>query len=198
MGACQSPSKSALIWFKCALNEDSGIWEGDVLIPGNADCGEWMVQQLSARDKAGNTTLLNSDSPLLARAGFQVAYRADCDSTPPTLDSFELSPSIVSGETATEVLVAATVNDVGSGVATMTGWFEGPVAKGGQAPKNYFSCSPDPKNPEAPWTGRVHVPQLAAKGIWKVGMIRLQDKALNFREYTSADPVVSGRFFEVQ
>ena len=80
----------------------------------------------------------------------------------------------------------------------MTGWFEGPVSTGGQFPKNYFTCSPDPKDPTAPWTGKVKVPQLAAKGIWKVGVIRLQDKALNWREYTPLDPVLSGRVFEVR
>ena len=41
-------------------------------------------------------------------------------------------------------------------------------------------------------------PRLAAKGIWKVGVLRLEDKARNFREYTAADPVVSNRVFEVQ
>lgn len=198
MGACQSPSKSALVWFYCALNPDTGLWEGDVKLPENADCGQWVVQQLSAKDKAGNTVLLIGDSPLLARAGFQVAGRADCDSSPPTLDAFDLSPTIVSNQTATEILVTARVNDVGSGAVSLTGWFVGPVSVGGQAPKNYFRCSPDPASPGAPWTGKIQVPQLAARGTWKVGVIRLEDKALNFREYTSTDPVVAGRVFEVQ
>ena len=198
MGACQSQSKSAIIWFQCAMNAESGTWEGDVPIPRNADCGEWKIQQLAAKDKAGNTTLLMGDSPLLARAGFEVSDRADCDSTPPTLDAFVLSPTSVSNETATEILVTATVHDVGSGAVSMTGWFEGPVSSGGQVPKNYFHCSPDPQDPEAPWTGKILVPQLAPKGTWKVGVIRLQDKAQNFREYTPADSVVSGRVFEVR
>src|SRR5262245_15865485 len=83
MGACQSPSRSALVWFYGALNPDTGLWEGNVLLPENADCGEWVVQQLSAKDKAGNTVLLTRDSPLLAHAGFRVAGRVDCDSSPP-------------------------------------------------------------------------------------------------------------------
>jgi len=198
MGACQSPSKAALIWFTCALNPTSGSWEGDVQVPKDADCGAWGIQQLSVQDKAGNTTLLKSDSPLVARAGFQVAFRADCDSTAPTLDAFNLSPTTVSSATATEIQVTATVHDDGSGAVTMTGWFEGPAASGGQAPKNYFRCSPNPNDPAAPWTGTIQVPQLAAKGTWKVGVIRLEDKAHNSREYTSADPVVLGRVFEVQ
>jgi hypothetical protein len=198
MGACQSPSRAALIWFTCAVNPSTGTWQGDILIPNDADCGAWGIQQLSVVDKAGNTTLLKGDSPLLARAGFQVAFRADCDSTAPTLDAFDLSPTAVSNGTATEILVTATVHDEGSGAVTMTGWFEGPASSGGQVPKNYFQCSPNPNDPAAPWTGTIHVPQLAAKGTWRVGTIRLEDKAHNFRTYTSVDPVVSGRVFEVQ
>jgi hypothetical protein len=197
-GAVQSPSKSALIWFNGALNAESGMCEGDIPIPRNVDCGEWAVQQLAVKDNAGNTTLLVGDSPLLARVGFQVSSGSDCDFSPPTLDAFDLSPTVVWGETATEILVTAKVYDVGSGTAVVTGWFEGPVSAGGQTPKNHFSCSPDPKDPDAPWTGKIQVPQLAAKGIWKVGVIRLEDKARNFRVYTSADPVVSGRVFQVQ
>jgi hypothetical protein len=197
LGACQSPSKSALIWFHGALNPDSGIWAGDIVIPSNADCGEWTIQQLSAKDKAGNTALLAADSPVLARAGFRVAFR-DCDSTAPTLDAFDLTPTIVSSQTKAEILVTARVSDVGSGAVSMTGYFEGPVSKGGQAPRNYFNCAPDPNDPQGPWTGKVEVPQFAAKGTWKVGWILLQDKALNSRGYSSADPVVSSVFFEVQ
>jgi hypothetical protein len=42
------------------------------------------------------------------------------------------------------------------------------------------------------------VPQFAAKGVWKVGQMRVQDKALTFRQYSSSDPVVAGHVFEVQ
>ena len=198
MGACQSPSKSALVWFSGVANADSGAWAGDVLIPATADCGEWVVQQLAVKDKAGNTTLIQADSPLLSRAGFRVSGGSECDFTSPTLEQFELNPAIVLSGTATEILVTAKVYDSGSGAVSMTGWFEGPAPAGGQAPKNYFSCSPVPGDPDAPWTGRLQVPQLAARGTWKVGSIRLEDKAKNFRTYTSADPVVSGRVFQVQ
>jgi hypothetical protein len=199
VGACQSPSKSALIWFSGVLNEDAGAWIADVAIPKTADCGEWVVQQLAVKDKAGNTTLLGADSPLLARVGFQVSSGSNCDFTPPTLDAFELTPAIVLSGTATEIVVTARVSDEGAGAEALTGWFEGPPpAAGGQVPKNYFNCSPDPKNPDGPWTGRIQVPQLAARGVWKVGSIRLEDKARNVRTYTSADPVVSGRVFQVQ
>jgi hypothetical protein len=197
-GTCQSSSKSAQISFTCALNSESGLWEGEVIIPGNAPCGAWSVQQLSAKDKAGNTTHLTDESPILARAGFTIAPRAECDSSPPTLDAFTLSQTIVPGDVASEILITAAVHDVGSGAVSMTGWFEGPVSEGGQVPMNHFNCTPDPEHPEAPWTGTVVVPQFAARGTWKVRVVRLEDKARNVREYTPADPVLSRGVFEVR
>jgi hypothetical protein len=197
-GACQSPSRSALVPFTCALNEATGLWEGEVVIPENGDCGVWSVQQLTAKDKAGNATHLGADSRLLAHADFKVAPRADCDSTPPTLDAFALSQTSVPIDTASEIRITASVHDVGTGAATLTGWFEGPASEGGQVPKKHFTCAPDPDHPDAPWTGTIEVPQFTPKGIWKVRVIRLEDKALNFREYTTADPVLSGGAFEVR
>jgi hypothetical protein len=197
-GYFQSPSKAAQLWFNGVSKPDSPFWEGNVRIPANADCGEWTLQHVKVVDKAGNVAYLQSQSPLLARVAFLVSGGTDCDSSPPTLDAFALSPTVVSNEAAAEILVTASVNDVGSGAISMTGWFEGPVATSGQAPRNYFSCTPDKRDPQAPWTGRVVVPQFAAKGTWRVGVISLQDKARNFRQYTSADPVVAGVVFEVQ
>lgn len=197
-GYFQSAAKSAQIWFDCTSNADSGLWEGDVKLPKNADCGEWTLQLLKVVDKAGNIAFLQGGSPTLANVRFQVSGGSDCDSSAPTLEGFELSPTVVSNEIATEIVITATVLDVGTGAVSMSGWFEGPVSTSGQAPRNHFSCTPNRSDPEAPWTGKILVPQYAPKGIWKVGLIHLQDKARNFRQYTSADPVVAGSVFEVQ
>ena len=197
MGAAENPSRTALVWFTPTLNEQLGTWQADVRIPRNAECGKWGIQQLSAKDKAGNTTLLKGNSDVLLGASFEV-YTAGCDATPPTLEALNSSPSVVLSETENEVLVTATVRDKGgSGTASMTGWFEGPAPPGGQAPKNHFTCSRG-GDTQVSWVCRVLVPRLAAKGIWKVGVIRLQDRSLNAREYTSADPVAAGRVFEVR
>jgi hypothetical protein len=197
-GACQSPSKSALVWFNGAVSEDSGTWTGEVTVPANADCGTWVVQQLAVKDKAGNTALIQANSPVLARAGFGVVSGSNCDFAAPTLEAFDLAPAAVPSGTATDILLTARVHDEGSGTAQVTGWFDGPPPTGGgQAPKNYFSCSADPGNPDS-WTCRVQVPPAAARGTWKVGSIRLEDKARNARTYTSTDPAVSGRVFQVQ
>ncbi|HYV18913.1 MAG TPA: hypothetical protein VFC25_07775 [Verrucomicrobiae bacterium] len=196
-GACQSPSKSALLWFNAVLNADGTAWVGDIALPATADCGEWIVQQLAVKDGAGNTALLHSDAPVLARAGFGVSSGSGCDFTAPTLDAFDLSLAVIPSGTGGRIVVTARVSDEGSGAVAMTGWFEGPPSAGGQGPKNYFSCSSDPRNPGV-WTGTLDVPPAAARGTWRVGSIRLEDKARNARNYGSADPVVSGRVFQVQ
>ena len=101
MGACQSPSGSALIWFNGVLDPESGIWAGEIALPKDADCGNWVVQQLSVSDKGGNTTLLKTEAPALANASFQVSFRAGCDSIAPTLEEYDLADPRLS-ETATE------------------------------------------------------------------------------------------------
>jgi hypothetical protein len=197
-GYFQSAAKSAQLWFNCTLNSETSFWDGVVSVPTNADCGEWTLAYLRVVDKAGNIAYLQANSPLVAAATFQVSGGTNCDSTPPTIDAFYLTPAVVSNQAASEILVTATVSDIGSGAVSLSGWYEGPVSSSGQAPRNYFTCSPDRSNPDAPWTGRIQVPQFAPKGIWKVGVISVQDNARNFRRYTSADPVVAGAVFEVQ
>jgi hypothetical protein len=198
MGYFESPGKAAQLWFNCVPKANEDVCVGELRIPATADCGEWTLQFVKSTDKAGNVAYLPKNSPLMADAAFQVSGGTECDSSPPALDAFSLSSSVVSNETASEILVTAAVSDVGSGAISMTGWFEGPVATSGQAPRNYFSCTPDRNDPSAPWTGKIVVPQFAARGTWKVGLITLQDKARNTRQYTSADPVVAGSIFEVQ
>ncbi len=198
MGYFRSPGKAAQLWFNCAPKESADPCVGELRVPATADCGEWTLQFVKSTDKAGNVAYLPQNSPLMAGAAFQVSGGTECDSSPPSLDSLALSSSVVSNEAASEILVTATVSDVGSGAISMTGWFEGPVATSGQAPRNYFSCIPDRNDPSAPWTGKIVVPQFAAKGTWRIGLITLQDKARNIRQYTYTDPAVAGSVFLVQ
>ena len=148
-------------------------------------------------DKAGNITYVSSDSPQASRATFEVSSQ-DCDTNPPTLESFSLSPATVSNASASEILVSAVVRDEGSGTISVSGWAKGPVSNNGEYPRITFSCVPTLNDPEAPWTGTILVPQYAAKGTWRVSLVRLQDRASNTKDYTPDEPVMAQGLFEVQ
>ena len=196
-GSFQSPARSAHIAFICARGADLDIWESEVTLPANADCGEWTMQQLRVADNAGNRATLGVETPLVARAGFRVMTR-DCDDTAPTLDSLDLSPAVVSNDTAAEILVTAILHDVGTGVESASGWVSGPAATNGQAPVISFACTSNSRDPEAPWTCKIPVPQFAARGTWAMQRFRVTDKARNARDYLPDDRALVRATFEVQ
>jgi hypothetical protein len=188
-GSFESPSKSATIPFSCRPNAD-GPWVGDVQVPANADCGEWSLKQLRVADKANNTAFLTPDSPEVGRVGFLVTGAGACDSEPPVVDSVDVSPARVSNATANEIVLTVIAHDDGSGVASLSGRFQGPGSSNGPVPSIYFSCLPDPNDPSAPMTARIVVPALASKGIWRVSLMQVVDKAHNTRNYNRNDPAL--------
>ena len=196
-GVFQGPSKSAFINFSCRPNGETS-WAGDVVVPANADCGEWTLQQLRVADKANNTAFLTMDSPEVGRVSFTVAGGGGCDSDPPVIDALYFAPAIVSNTSASELTVTVAVHDEGSGVAFLTGRIDGPVSTSGQVPRIFFTSQPDPRNPDAPLTARITVPQFAASGIWRVASVEVTDKAHNRRIYNRADPVLAEAGFTVE
>ena len=195
-GAFQSPSKAAFIPFTCTPNGES-TWEGQVQVPPNADCGEWTLRQLRVVDKANNSAFLAMDAPEIGRVGFVVSSGGECDSEPPLLDEMSFAPSVVSNAEASTLIVTVRAHDDASGVASVSGWIDGPVATNGQAPRIYFASTPDPKDPDAPMTARVTVAQYAATGVWRVSVAQVADKARNTRTYNANDPVLREAHFTV-
>ena len=198
VGSFKSPSGAALIPFICRLVPESQTWEGDVIVPQSADCGQWTVNQILATDKAGNSTVLQNPNPTIEHVGFQVVGN-NCDDTAPILDAISMAPTAVSNESASEIIVTASVSDSGSGATSMTGWATGPPATNGVTPKILFACIPStPSEPGSTWTGKIIVPQYAAKGTWRITRVRLQDRAQNIRDYTQADTIIANAIFVVQ
>ena len=193
-GTFQSPSKSAFIYFACHAGSDPNSWESEFSIPSNADCGEWTIQQLQVSDKAGNIAYLTERSPQVGHVAFNVSGDT-CDSTPPTIESLTLSPTVVSNENPSEILVTAMVRDDGTGVNSMYGWVIGPVSTNARV---FFSCVRDPSGTDGLWTGKIPMPKYAASGTWMVSEVRVQDRALNTRYYTAQDPVLAQVTFRVE
>ena len=198
VGSFKSPSGAALIPFVCRLNADTQTWEGDVTVPQSAECGQWIVHQILATDKAGNAAALQNPNPAIDHVGFQVVG-STCDDTPPVLEAFSMAPSSVSNDSAAEILVTASVSDAGSGATSLTGWATGPPATNGVTPKILFACvATNPSEPGSTWTGKILVPQYAAKGTWRITRVRVQDRAQNVRDYTQADGIIANATFTVQ
>ena len=153
------------------------------------------MSQLRVADKANNTAYLTSESPQIGPVRFVVSSGGDCDSEPPMIDSLVVSPAIVSNAAASEITLTFTIHDDASGVASLSGRFEGPVATDGQVPKIFFAGNSDPAHPEAPITARISVAQHVASGIWQVVLVQVMDKARNTRTYNKGDPaLVNARF----
>jgi hypothetical protein len=198
VGSFKSPSGAALIPFICRLIPDTQTWEGDVIVPQSADCGRWTINQVLATDKAGNAAVLQNPNPAIEHISFQVVG-SNCDDTAPVLDAFSMAPTTVSNESASEIIVTASVSDSGSGATSMTGWATGPPATNGVTPKVLFACVPStPSEPGSAWSGKIIVPQYAAKGTWRITRVRLQDRAQNMRDYTQADPIIANASFAVE
>jgi hypothetical protein len=105
---------------------------------------------------------------------------------------------VVANDVGAGLAVTITARDDRSGVTSVSGWIGGPAGPNGQTPKTTFTCERDPNNPEGPWVGRILVPPFAAKGPWRLGLIRLFDKALNQRDYTAEDPLLARVVIEVR
>ena len=142
-GAISSPSKTALVPFSCQPNAQTGTWDADVPIPANADCGTWTVAHVRAADKANNTAVIAAGNPVVDRATFAVGG-GSCDSEPPLIDSVTLSPNVVSNASATEIAITVVAHDAASGIGSLSGRIDGPMAPNGQFPRVFFAAEPNP------------------------------------------------------
>jgi hypothetical protein len=197
-GAFQSPSKSAFIPFTCRPAANASAWAADVPVPANAECGEWTLRHLMVADNANNTAVLSGDDPQWGRVGFLVASSGPCDAEPPVIDAMSFAPATVSNSAAVDIVLSVAAHDEGSGVASLFGRIEGPPSPQGQVARIPFECAPDPRDPEAPMTAKISVPQFAAKGIWSVIWVQVTDKANNTRPYYKDDPALAGGVFRVE
>jgi len=196
-GAFQSPSRAAFIPFGATPSAEA-TWAAVVAVPAGAECGEWTLRQLRVVDKANNSAVLMANAPELGHVSFMVAGGGDCDAEPPVLDGIYLSPPVISNSAASDVTLTFNAHDTGSGLSTVTGRVEGPVAVGGQFPRIFFTARADPNTPDAPLVAKITISQFAANGIWRVVYVELTDKARNVHGYNTADPALANGFVTVE
>ena len=190
-GVFLSPAKHARIGFVC--RPGSGDWECELTTPSCIDCGDWQLEQLQLQDKANNMTTIRNDNPLVAAVRVNISGDR-CDSTPPFLQAIVLDRASVSNVEDSVVTVMATGSDDACGIMSMSGQVTGPSI-GGSAPRLYFSFTPADGQS---WTGRISVPRLAAKGLWRITWIQLLDQGHNLKTYSQGDPPLATVAFNVQ
>jgi hypothetical protein len=193
-GVFQSPAKFARVGFGCR-SDDGTNWTCDFNPPANADCGEWILEQIQLQDNANNMTAIRNENPLVAAVHISITAE-QCDSTPPVLQTLVLDRRAISNAQPSTITVTATVTDDLSGVANVSGNVVGPAAPGQQPPRIYFSLSSagDPQT----WTGKLVMPQMVAKGQWVIGGVQILDKANNLKVYPQGDPVLANGSFRVE
>ena len=106
-----------------------------------------------------------------------------------------LSPTVVSNAQASVITVhAEMVDEGGCGASTLSAQAIPPGGVGGARRPVTFMPSTDGTT----FTGRLEIPQFAAKGQWTIAWIQALDKGLNLRSYSSNDPVVARATFRVE
>jgi hypothetical protein len=192
-GVFQSPSRVARIGFVCH-GRTPDTFECEVTAPACADCGDWRLEQVQLQDKANNITTVRADNPIVNPVLLDISS-AQCDSTPPAVETVTLDKKVVSNTTSTMVSVFVGLTDDACGIQSLSGQIMGPPGPEG-APSNSFTFVQD-RDPRT-WVGRFNVPQLAAKGTWRVSWLQVLDRGRNLRTYSQNDPVLSGATFVVE
>jgi hypothetical protein len=187
-GVMLSPSGLARLGFGCHLTEND-VWACELATPKKIDCGDWKLEQMQVQDKANN---MGTERGAVVSAVQLSIIGEACDSTPPDMRTFVLSPDTVSNQEASVIHVTAIVNDDNSGVASISGTATGP-GSGSRIP---FSLRPT--GDAQTWTGDMVVPKQAAKGTWTVISVQVLDEARNLKSFSTADPQLANAKFTVR
>lgn len=190
-GVFISPAKRARIGFVC--RPGSGVWQCDLTTPGCIDCGEWTLEQVQLQDKANNMTTVRADNPAVANIRLNITGDR-CDSNAPSIQTLVLDRNVVTNIEDSVIAITASASDDMCGIMSMSGQVTGPATAGG-APRLYFSFT---SAAAQTWTGRITVPKLAAKGLWRVSWIQVLDQAHNLKTYSQGEPALASAVFNVQ
>ena len=187
----QSPSKLARVGAGCQRG-DGDVWQCELLVPTCVDCGDWQLEQVTLQDKANNLATFRQDNPLVLATKINISGTA-CDKTPPVLQSLALDNSdVVLGDRGAVVMVTIVATDDNCGVAGVSGQYVGPgPGSGGFFPLMQAGDS-------GTWTGRIQLDPRAAKGVWRINSIQLNDKGHNLKVYYASDPLLANGVFHVR
>jgi hypothetical protein len=192
-GVFVSPAKFARIGFGCRAAAN-GTWECPLSPPSCLDCGIWTLEQIQLKDKADNLSTFRGDNTVVHGVALDIAG-SQCDASPPQVTQLTLSPTSVSNTQSSIITVSATLIDEGGcGASSLSAQAIPPGGIGGQRRPVTFV----PSNDGVTFTGRLEIPQFAAKGVWTISWIQALDKGLNLKAYGASDPVAASATFKVE
>lgn len=189
-----SPSKFARIGFACKNPGDTAdVWPCEFTPPTCLDCGDWTLEQIQLQDKASNIGAVRQDNALVSAIRVNIVGDS-CDSEPPVLQSVQLDMSVVpSTPDGTFVNVAVRVSDDMCGMGSVSAQVIGPAGGNGQ----FFPFAQSGGDPNT-WVGRMPIPRLAGRGVWRINWLQVMDKGNNLRVYYASDPLLQNALVQVR
>ena len=195
-GTFQSPSGRA--WAPFTTTGQGSVWSGPVTVPEDGECGEWTLRRLTAIDEANNQATWGAGDERIAGIKFYRSFTGSCDSEPPVLTRFELSPRFVGNESPSQIQLTAFIEDVGSGVATASGFAMVADQAGATPQRVHFVLRASSDAPGSPWIGTAEIPRHSMAGRWEIRALRISDQARNQKTYGMSDPAMAEAWFVVE
>ncbi len=195
-GTFQSPSGKA--WAPFTTSNQGGLWTGPVTVPEDGECGEWKLRRVTAIDEANNQGTWGAGEELVSSVVFYRSFSGSCDSEPPVLRRVELSPRVVVNEESARIQITAFLDDVGSGVASASGFVMAADPSIASPQRVHFVLRKSSDAPAAPWIGTIEIPQHSMAGRWEIRAFRISDEARNQRTYGAGDPAIADAWFTVE
>src|SRR6185436_11077506 len=176
-----------------------GTYEHAITIPQYAEAGTWTADYFLLVDQVGNSQYLTASQ--LAASGFATSFVVTglSDTTPPTLQSFEISPGAVDVTAGPALLnLTARLLDDASGVAG-SGYSSSPSQvrfrspSGNQFVDGLFSTNRISGTAlDGTYEHAITIPQYAEAGTWTVDYFLLVDQVGNSQYLTATQLVASG------
>jgi hypothetical protein len=186
-----SPSKLARIGVGCQKGEGT-VWQCDILPPTCLDCGDWTLEQVQLQDNANNFATVRGENPSVAAIRLNINGDG-CDNTPPVLQSVVMSRTdLLMGRDEPVVEVTAQVTDDGCGIGGVSGQVVGP---GSSSSGMFFSFQQTQGNT---FVGTIRLDAHAARGVWHLQSLTVNDKGQNLKIYYANDPLLARAMFTVR
>jgi len=186
-----SPSKLARIGVGCQKGSND-VWQCDVYPPLCLDCGDWTLEQVQLQDNANNFATVRAENPAVAAVRLNIASDS-CDNTPPVVQSVTLNKTeVVMGRDEPVVEVTAQVSDDACGIGGVSAQVVGP---GSSSSGMFFSFQ---QREGTTFVGTIRLDAHAARGVWRLQSLTVNDKGQNLKIYYANDPLLARAMFTVK